>query len=134
MEARREQGSYTQAPLNFARLFEAKGFTVLDPNGQKIGKVDDVYVGKDRQPRYLGVKMGLLGAKMTVIPVQLVKQVDLNEQTLHLTAPKDVAKSGPVFDRDHVFMPEDEVEIWNHYGLGKPVYTVTEIILWKEAS
>ena len=51
-----------------------------DPNEEKIGKVDDIYVGGDRQPRYLGVKMGFLGAKMTFIPVQLVSDVDLNEK------------------------------------------------------
>jgi hypothetical protein len=134
MEARRQQGSYTQAPQELGHLFQAKGFTVVDPNGEKIGKIDDLYVGGDRQPRYLGVKMGFLGSKMTFIPVQLVTQVDLNQQLLYLSVPKDVAKSAPVFDRDHDFTPEDEVLIWKQYGLGKPVYVVTEIYLWREAS
>jgi hypothetical protein len=134
MEERRQQGSFTQAPHDFGQLFETKGFTVLDPNGEKIGKVDDVFVGGDQQPRYLGVKMGFLGAKLTFVPVQLVTQVDPNEKAIYLSVPKDVAKSGPVFDRDHEFTPEDEAKIWQDYGLGKPVYVVTEVFLWREAS
>ena len=132
MEARRQQGSYQTQDLG--HLLEIKGFTVMDPNGEKIGKVDDIYVGGDRQPRYLGVKMGFLGAKMTFIPVQLVSDVDLNEKAIYLTVNKELAKSGPVFDRDHEFMPEHEAKIWEHYGLGQPAYSVTEIYLWRQAS
>jgi hypothetical protein len=127
------QGSYTQTH-EFGHLFETKGYTVLDLNGEKIGKIDDIYVGGDHQPRYLGVKMGFFGSKMTFIPVQLVPQVDVNKKSLLLSVPKDVAKSGPVFDRDHRFTPEDEAKIWQHYGLGQPVYVATEILLWEEAS
>ena len=129
-----QQGSYTQTPQEFGHLFETKGFTVLDLNGEKIGKVDDLYVGGDRQPRYLGVTMGFFGAKMTFIPVQLLKQVDVSSKSIVLSIPKDVAKSSPVFDRDHAFGPEDEALIWKHYGLGQPVYVTTEIYLWREAS
>ena len=134
MEARRQHGSSTQTPQDPGRLFETKGFTVLDPKYQKIGKVDEVFVGGDRQPRYLGVKMGFLGQQMTIIPLQLVTNVDWNEKALHLSITKDVAKSGPAFDRDHDFTQEDEALIWKHYGLGEPVYVVTEIFLWREAS
>jgi hypothetical protein len=132
MAESRQQGSFTQA--DFGHLFETKGFTVLDPDGQKIGKVEDVYVGGDRQPRYLRVTMGLLGADMTVMPVQLVTNVDLDEETIHLSSPKDVAKSAPTFDLDHQFKQEDEVRIWQHHGLGRPVHVESEIFLWREAS
>jgi hypothetical protein len=134
MAERPQQGSHSQTPQDFGRLFETKGFTVLDPDGDKIGKVDDVYVGRDRQPRYLRVTMGLLGMDMTVMPVQLVTDVDLGEETIHLSAPKDTAKSAPTFDLDHQFTPEDEVNIWQQYGLGRPVHPETEISLWREAS
>jgi hypothetical protein len=129
-----QQGSSTQVPREFGHLFETKGFTVLDLNQEKIGKVDDIYVGGDQHPRYLGVKMGFFGQKMTFIPVQLVKQVDVNQKSILLSIPKDVAKSGPVFERDHAFTSEDEALIWKYYGLGEPVYVVTEIFLWREAS
>jgi hypothetical protein len=93
-----------------------------------------VFVGGDQQARCVGVKMRLLGTKMTVIPVQLVSRMDPNERTVWVSMPKDVARSGPVFERDHEFTPEDEQQIWDYYGLGEPLYRVTEIFVWREAS
>jgi hypothetical protein len=44
------------------------GYTVYDPDGDKIGKVDDLLVDENDQPEYIGVKMGLLGTRSTLIP------------------------------------------------------------------
>ena len=44
------------------------GYTVYDPDGNKIGKVDDLFLDENDQPEYLGVKMGFLGTKSTLIP------------------------------------------------------------------
>ena len=43
------------------------GYEVYDRNGEKIGKVDDLFVDENDRPEYLGVKMGLLGLKSTLI-------------------------------------------------------------------
>ena len=51
-----------------------------------------------------------------------------------MAATKDVAKDGPVFDRDHEFTSQNEAAIWSYYGLGEPTYVVTEVFLWEEAS
>jgi len=115
-------------------LLQVKGYTVYDPNGDKIGKVDDVFVGRDRQPRYLGVKMGLFGTKMTFMPIQLVTNVNPDDESATVAVTKDMAKDGPVFDRDHQFTSEDEIAIWNYYGLGEPTYVVTEVLVWEQAS
>jgi len=44
------------------------GFTVYDRSDQKIGKVDDLFLDENDQPEYIGVKMGFLGTKSTLIP------------------------------------------------------------------
>jgi PRC-barrel domain len=116
------------------QVFDAKGWAVLDPVGEKIGKLDDVFVGSDNQPRYIGVKIGLFGTKMTLIPVQLVIGIDPDEEAVRVSITKDVAKEGPMFDRDHQFTPEDEAMIWDSYGLGEPTYVVTEVYVWPLAS
>jgi hypothetical protein len=134
MAERGQQAPSAQTPQDFGRLFETKEFTVVDADGTKIGKVEDIYVGGDQQPRYLRVTMGLLGMDMTVMPVQLVTGVDSEEETIHLSVPKDMAKSAPTFDLDHQFKPDDEVTIWQHYGLGRPAVVETDISLWREAS
>jgi hypothetical protein len=115
-------------------LLQVKGYTVTDLNGEKVGKVDDLFTGRDRQPRYLGVKMGFLGTKMTFIPIQLVTNVDPSEKAVTVAVTKDMAKEGPVFERDHEFNTQDEAAIWNYYGLGEPAYVMTEMLIWEEAS
>src|SRR4028119_275757 len=49
------------------------GYTVYDSDGDKIGKVDDLFVDENDQPEYIGVKMGLLGTRSTLIPWQMVE-------------------------------------------------------------
>ncbi len=34
------------------------GYEVYDPDGEKIGKVDDLFVDEQDNPEYIGVKMG----------------------------------------------------------------------------
>jgi hypothetical protein len=116
------------------QVFDAKGWAVVDPVDEKIGKVDEVFVGSDNQPRYLGVKMGLFGLKMTLIPVQLVNEIDPTQKIVRISITKDVIKEGPVFDRDHAFTTEDEIAIWDYYGMGQPTYVVTEVYVWPLAS
>ena len=36
------------------------GYEVFDQVGEKIGKVDDLFVDESDQPEYIGVKMGFL--------------------------------------------------------------------------
>src|SRR5918993_3718221 len=36
---------------------------------EKIGKIDDLFVDEDDNPEYVGVKMGFLGTRATLIPV-----------------------------------------------------------------
>ncbi|MCA1740199.1 MAG: PRC-barrel domain-containing protein, partial [Actinobacteria bacterium] len=42
-----------------------RGFTVYDNAGEKIGKVDELFVDETDREEYIGVKVGLLGTKST---------------------------------------------------------------------
>ena len=44
------------------------GYEVYDQAGEKIGKVDDLFVDENDNPEYVGVKMGFLGMSSTLIP------------------------------------------------------------------
>ena len=52
------------------------GYTVVDQSGSKIGKVDDLFVDENDQPEYIGVKMGFLGTRSTLIPWEAVSSTD----------------------------------------------------------
>jgi uncharacterized protein (TIGR02271 family) len=92
------------------------GYTVYDPDGDKIGKVDDLFVDENDQPEYIGVKMGLLGTRSTLIPWELV-EVRETDSTLIVSADDAHVKDGPTFDDDQDITPEFESEVYSYYGL-----------------
>src|SRR5215217_7337756 len=93
-------------------------YTVYDPDGDKIGRVDDLFVDENDQPEYIGVKMGLFGTRSTLIPWELVEVRD-TESTLIVSADDAHVKDGPTFDDDRDITPEFESEVYSYYGLQK---------------
>src|SRR5918995_3884857 len=92
------------------------GYTVYDPNGEKIGKVDDLFVDESDQPEYIGVKMGFLGTSSTLIPMDMVRVND-QRQLVEVASDKDRVKEGPTFDDDKEITPEFENQVYSYYGL-----------------
>ena len=92
------------------------GYTVYDPDGDKIGKVDDLFVDENDQPEYIGVKMGLLGTRSTLIPWQMVEIRDA-DSSLIVSADDGHVKDGPTFDDDREITPQFESEVYSYYGL-----------------
>ena len=92
------------------------GYTVYDPDGDKIGKVDDLFVDENDSPEYIGVKMGFLGTRSTLIPWQMV-EVREADSTLIVSADDAHVKDGPTFDDDQEITPEFESEVYSFYGL-----------------
>jgi len=95
---------------------EFAGYTVYDEHYEKIGKVDDLFVDDNDRPEYLGVKMGLLGLKSTLIPWELCR-VNERRQLIEVGAPKDQIKDAPTFDDDEEISPELEERVYRHFGL-----------------
>jgi uncharacterized protein (TIGR02271 family) len=91
-------------------------YEVYDPNGEKIGKVDDLFVDENDQPEYLGVKMGFLGTKSTLIPWEIASANE-EQHRIEVSVDKDRAKDGPTFDDDQDITPEYENEVRSYYGL-----------------
>jgi uncharacterized protein (TIGR02271 family) len=95
---------------------EFAGYTVYDEHYEKIGKVDDLFVDETDRPEYLGVKMGLLGLKSTLIPWELCR-VNERRQLIEVGAAKDRIKDAPTFDDDEEVSPELEERVYRHFGL-----------------
>ena len=92
------------------------GYTVYDQNYDKIGKVDDLFVDENDQPEYIGVKMGFLGTRSTLIPMDLARVND-ERQLIEVAADKETVKSGPSFDDDREITPDFEIEVYSYFGL-----------------
>jgi len=108
MEERRDR--FTAIENRFA------GYEVYDQDYEKIGKVDDLFVDENDIPEYIGVKMGLLGTRSTLIPMDIVRVND-ERHLLQVAADKDTVKDGPTYDDDQEITPEFENEVYSYYGL-----------------
>ena len=93
------------------------GYEVYDTNGEKIGKVDDLFVDENDSPEYIGVKMGFLGTRSTLIPMDLA-HIDDASSRITVSSDKQTVKGGPTFDDDREITPEYEEQVRSHYGLG----------------
>jgi hypothetical protein len=94
-----------------------EGYTVYDNRGDKIGKVDDLFIDDADREEYIGVKMGFLGRKSTLIPMDIVR-VNEADRALEVSESKDHVKNAPSFDDDEDITPEYEERIRSHFGLG----------------
>src|ERR687897_562959 len=92
------------------------GYTVVDPSGEKIGKVDDLFLDENDQPEYFGVKIGFLGTSSTLIPVDITT-TDHERGIIEVSQPKSIVQDGPAFDDDREITPEYENEVRSYYGL-----------------
>ena len=94
------------------------GYTVYDRDGDKIGKVDDLFLDENDTPEYFGVKMGFLGTRSTLIPAEITS-TDESNQSITVSSDKDTVKNGPTFDDDREITPEYEREVLGYYGVDR---------------
>ena len=94
-------------------------YTVYDQDYEKIGNVDDLFLDQSDQPEYIGVKMGFLGTRTTLIPVQMARVNDAR-QLIEVAADKQTLKNGPTFDDDREITPQFENEVYSYYSLQWP--------------
>ena len=94
-------------------------YTVYDQSYEKIGNVDDLFVDESDHPEYIGVKMGFLGTRTTLIPFEMARVNDAR-QVIKVAADKETLKNGPTFDEDREITPEFENEVYSYYGLKRP--------------
>lgn len=91
-------------------------YKVYDNQGEKIGKVDDLFVDETDREEYVGVKMGFLGMKSTLIPMDIVR-VNEGERSIEVSESKDHVKRAPSFDDDEDITRDYEDRIRSYFGL-----------------
>jgi hypothetical protein len=99
-----------------------EGYAVYDNRGEKLGKVDDLFIDEADREEYIGVKMGFLGRKSTLIPMDIVR-VNETDKAVEVSESKDHVKNAPSFDDDEDITSEYEDRIRSHFGLESPTDT-----------
>ena len=93
------------------------GYKVYDRDGEKIGKVEYLFVDENDQPEYIGVKTrGFLGTKSTLIPTDIVRE-DEDHRVIEVSETKDKINGSPAFDDEEEITPEYEERVRSHYGV-----------------
>jgi sporulation protein YlmC with PRC-barrel domain len=91
-------------------------YKVYDNRGERIGKVDDLFVDESDREEYIGVKMGFFGMKSTLIPMDIVR-VNEDERSIEVSDSKDHVRSAPSFEDDEDITPGYEDRIRSYFGL-----------------
>lgn len=101
-------------PLTVENLGDWEGQDVVDTSGEKLGKLEDVYYDAQvDQPAFIAVKSGLLGKKVTLVPVGGASVTRAHVRVQH---GKEQVKDAPSFDPDVELTPEDEASTYGYYG------------------
>jgi uncharacterized protein (TIGR02271 family) len=91
------------------------GAEVVDRDGERVGKVGNVYVGDDnRQPQWVTVRTGLFGQKESFVPLRGAK---ISHDGLRVQTTKDAVKDAPRMDADGHLSDEEGRRLYQHYGL-----------------
>jgi len=87
--------------------------TAVDRDGDRLGKVGQVYVSDDgRQPLFVTVHTGLFGTKQSFVPLQ---GADLRGDTVTLQYDKDTIKGAPNIDDDGALSDDEQETLFDYY-------------------
>ena len=97
-------------------IAEWHGKTLVDRDGQKIGKLQDVYVDVETdEPMFGTVKEGLIGRHLTFVPLA---GITIGPDSLQVAVSRDDVKSAPNIElRGDELSSADESTLYHHYQL-----------------
>src|SRR4051812_5415744 len=96
-------------------IMEWRGCEVVDQDGDRVGKLDEIYVDRETsQPEWAIVNTGLFGRKSSFVPL---KDALREGEMIRVPYQKEHIKEAPSVDPDGEISPEEEQRVYAHYGL-----------------
>jgi uncharacterized protein (TIGR02271 family) len=109
--------------INETQIQQVIGTTAVDADGDKLGKVGEIYLDDETgRPEWATVHTGLFGTKETFVPLA---QAELSGEQLRFPYDKSKVKDAPKIDTDGHLSPQEEQELYRYYGLGTGTTTET---------
>lgn len=95
---------------------EWHGKMLVDRNGEKIGKLQDVYVDVENdEPQFATVKEGFIGRHLTFVPL---RDVQIGPEDLQVGATKEQVRSAPDIEmHGDELTQDDESKLYHHFEL-----------------
>ena len=92
-----------------------RGEDVVDREGEKLGKLDEVYYDAEADtPAFAAVKSGTIGKHLTLVPLA---DASVGRSFLRVAVVKDQFKKAPSFDTDVELTSEDEASAYGFFSL-----------------
>ena len=92
-------------------LLSLRGQELTDRNGEKIGKVEEIYLDQETdKPEWALVKRGMFGSGSAFVPL-----AGATEEAGELRVAQ--VKDAPGFDADRELSQDDEAQLHSHYGV-----------------
>ena len=99
-------------------LDRLEGATVYDSDGDKVGKVEQIYLDDETgTPSWVTVNTGLFGSSESFVPLQ---QAELTGEDLRVGFDKETIKDAPRMDADRHLDRDEEDGLYRYYGLTAP--------------
>jgi hypothetical protein len=105
----------TSATIAVENLGDWRGQSVVDPDGEKLGSLEELYYdGETDTPAFIAVKSGLIGKRLTFVPLA---DATAGRDYVRVAHSKSRVKDAPSFDTDTELTVEDETSVYGYYGL-----------------
>ncbi len=98
-----------------SEVLEWHGRTVVATDGDKLGKVEEIYFDQETdRPEWALVNTGMFAGKSSFMPLE-----GATSDGEQVTAPysKDQVKDAPKIDPDGALSQREEAELYRHYGV-----------------
>jgi sporulation protein YlmC with PRC-barrel domain len=100
------------------QILSWRGRELSDRDGEKIGKVDEVYLDTTtNQPEWALVNTGLFGRKSTFVPL---RDAEATGDEVRVAHTKSHVKDAPGIDADGQLSESEEAALYRHYDLDQP--------------
>jgi len=91
-----------------------RGLDMVDADGDKIGKVDEIYLDAEtNEPEWAVVTTGMFGTKQSFVPIQ---DASSTGDGVRVPFEKAQVKDAPKIDPDGRLSQDEERELYRHYG------------------
>ena len=103
---------------DMTEAYDWQGRTIVGSDGEKIGKVDEVYTDdRTGRPEWATVKSGLFGSKSNFVPLASATSSG-EDVTVQVT--KDQVKDAPGVEADGELSQDEEKKLFEHYNVPYP--------------
>jgi hypothetical protein len=105
--------------FDIERISEWRGQDVLDDEGDRVGRLEEIYYDKhSSSPGFASVKTGLFGRRLSFVPLAGASMARDHIRVAYLA---DQIKRAPSVEPDGQLTAAEEAALFEHYGLESPI-------------